>query len=311
MQGVWPISGEQAAEDDGRRDRSPFWGKGACRRRSRRAGRGDRSAPVTGPTPSRAPQGTPDADVDPHFAYVLRHADDNLVLAQRLGEWISHGPELEEDIALGNIALDHLGVARALLTHAGQVEGADRAEDDLAFLRTEREFTNVLLVEQPNGDFAHTMARALFFDTYQLLLWEALAKSTDTTLAGIAAKGLMEARYHLRHSSTWVVRLGDGTEESHDRMQAAVDALWRFTGELFAPDAVDVAMEAQGIGVNLTRLRAGWTTRVGAVLGEATLDPPDDPYQRGGGRTGFHSEHLGHLLGEMQWMQRTYPGLTW
>lgn len=261
---------------------------------------------------SHAPQGTPDLEVDPHFAYVLRHADDNLILAQRLAEWISHGPELEEDIALGNIALDHLGVARALLTHAGNVEGADRDEDDLAFLRSEREFTNVLLVEQPNGDFAHTMARQLFFDAYQLVLWEAIAAgSTDATLAGIAAKALKEARYHARHSSTWVVRMGDGTEESHERMQAAVGALWRFTGELFTPDAVDVAMEAEGIGVNLTRLRAAWMTQVGSVLSEATLEMPADSYQRGGGRTGFHTEHLGHLLGEMQWMQRTYPGLAW
>ncbi len=260
---------------------------------------------------SHAPQGTPDVEADPHFAYVLRHADDNLVLAQRLGEWISNAPELEEDIALGNIALDHLGVARALYAHAGAIEAAGRDEDDLAFLRTEREFTNVLLVEQPNGDFAHTMARALFVDLYQVLLWDALSGSSDATLAGIAAKALKEARYHLRHSSTWVIRLGDGTDESHARMQAGVNALWRFTEELFSPDGIDVAVEAEGIGVSLTRLRTSWTTQVASVLTEATLEMPDDPYQRGGGRTGFHTEHLGHLLGEMQWMQRTYPGLEW
>lgn len=279
----------------------------------RRPGAGGSPARSGGQTMtlSHAPQGTPGITHDPHFAYVLRHADDNLILAQRLSEWISHAPELEEDIALGNIALDHLGVARALLIHAAWVEGGDRDEDDLAFLRSEREFTNVLLVEQPNGDFAHTMARQLFFDVYQLLLWEALSESTDHTLGGIAAKALKEARYHVRHSSAWVIRLGDGTEESHQRMQAAVDAQWRYTQELFTPDAVDVAVEAEGIGVNLTRMRPAWTSQIGSVLSEATLSMPDDPYQRGGGRTGFHTEHLGHLLAEMQWMQRTYPGLAW
>lgn len=266
---------------------------------------------MTDHTLSHAPQGTSDIAADPHFSYVLRHADDNLILAQRLGEWISTAPELEEDIALGNIALDHLGVARALLSHAADLEGAGQDEDDLAFLRTEREFTNALLVEQPNGDFAHTMARAVFFDVYQVLLWEALSQSTDGTLAGISAKALKESRYHARHSSSWVIRLGDGTDESHRRMQAAVEDLWRFTAEMFIPDAVDLAVEAEGLGVNLTRLRSSWTTQVASILEEATVDMPNDDFQRGGGRTGFHTEHLGHLLGEMQWMQRTYPGLTW
>lgn len=236
-------------------------------------------------------------DPDSLVTALVAHGDDNLVLAQRLGEWISNAPELEEDIALGNIALDHLGVARALYTHAGEIEGRGRTEDDFAMRRAEREFLNVLLVEQPNGDFAHTMIRALFFDAYQVDLWEGLAASDDETLSGIAARAGKEARYHLLHSSAWVVRLGDGTEESHRRAQDAVDALWRYTGELF-----------QGPG-QVSRER--WQTTIEQVLAEAGLEVPDDPFQRGGGRRGLHSEHLGSLLAEMQWMQRSYPGLQW
>ncbi len=259
-----------------------------------------------------APQGMPAVGTgNPHFAYVLRLGDDNLVLAQRLGEWISNGPELEEDIALANIAIDLLGQARALLTHAGAIEGLGRSEDDLAMSRTEREYTNLLLVEQPNGDFAQTMARQLLVDAYHLGLWEALQQSADVTLAGIAAKALKEARYHFRHSSGWVVRLGDGTAESHERMQRGVDAMWRFTGEMFTADAVDAAAVRVGFGVDPVTLRPAWQGRVAAVLSEATLAQPGDPYQRLGGRSGFHTEHLGHLLGELQWMQRTYPGLEW
>ena len=228
---------------------------------------------------------------------LLAHADDNMVLAQRLGEWISRAPELEIDIALGNMALDHLGVARALYTHAGDVEGKGRAEDDFAMFRSEREFTNLLLVEQPNGDFARTIIRQFFVDTYQILLWEKLASSEDATLAGIAAKALKEARYHHRFSSGWVVRLGDGTAESRGRAQLAVDELWRFTAELFeGPTAID---------------RDQWDRGVRDVFVEATLEIPDDPYQRTGGRNGFHTSHLGYLLAEMQWMQRSYPGLEW
>lgn len=263
------------------------------------------------PVVAHAPQGTPPVASDPHFAYVLRHADDNLVLAQRLGEWVSNGPELEEDIALANTAIDHLGVARVLLTHAGALEGEGRDEDTLAMTRTEREFTNVLLVEQPNGDFAMSMARALFFDAYQLELWTHLIASADSTLSAIAAKAHKEARYHFRHSSGWVVRLGDGTDESHRRMQAALDGLWRFVGELFVADDVDEAMVAAGIGVDPATLREAWLARVTAVIDEATLEVPEESIVRTGGRTGFHSEHLGHLVSEMQWMQRTYPGLEW
>lgn len=248
---------------------------------------------------------------DALVTYLVRLGDDNLILSQRLSEYISRAPELEEDLAVANIALDHLGVAQHLLAYAGRVEGAGRDEDALAFLRTEREYSNLLLVEQPNGDFAHIMARQLFFDGYQVGLWEALASSNDETLAGIAAKALKEARYHLRHSGGWVVRLGDGTDESHRRMQDAVDFLWRFTAEAFEGDDLDRLMASEGIGVDPASLRPAWDHRIGAVLAEATLSEPTDRYQRSGGRTGMHTEPLGHLLAEMQWMQRTFPGLDW
>lgn len=263
------------------------------------------------PTISAPPQGAALRRPDPHVAYLLRLGDDELVLAQRLGEWISRGPDLEEDIALGNIGLDHLGVARNLLSHAGEVEGAGRDEDDLAMRRTEREFYNLVLCEQPNGDFAHSMARQLFVDAWQVPLWEALSSSTDDQLAGIAQKAVKEARYHLRHSSTWVIRLGDGTDESHRRMQAAVDRLWRYTGEAFLADDVDEEMVAAGIGVEPGTLRPTWLATIDAVFAEARLDRPDDDYVRTGGRVGFHTEHLGHLLTDLQWMQRSYPGMSW
>jgi ring-1,2-phenylacetyl-CoA epoxidase subunit PaaC len=235
----------------------------------------------------------PAVELAPELRAMVSHADDNLVLAQRLGEWISNAPDLEIDIALGNIALDHLGVARALYTRAGEIEGEGRSEDDFAMRRTEREFLNLLLVEQPNGDFAHTVIRQFFFDVYQRLLWEDLSGSDDETVAGIAARGRKEAAYHHEFSSSWVVRLGDGTEESHARAQMAVDSLWRFTAELSDP------------------YPGAWRAEVDLVLGEAGLGGPDDPYQRFGGREGYHTEHLGFLLAEMQWMDRTYPGMTW
>jgi ring-1,2-phenylacetyl-CoA epoxidase subunit PaaC len=228
---------------------------------------------------------------------LIAHADDNLVLSQRLGEWISRAPELEEDIALGNIALDHLGVARALYTLAGKMEGQGRGEDDYAMGRPEREFLNLLMVEQPNGDFAQTMVRGLFFDAYQVGLWESLADSDEYVLAGISGRALKEARYHLLHSSTWVIRLGDGTEESHRRTQGAVDRLWRYTDEMFE-------------GMPPIH-RETWGRVVGETFAEATLRVPDDAYQRSGGRHGLHSEHLGPLLAEMQWVQRSYAGLKW
>jgi ring-1,2-phenylacetyl-CoA epoxidase subunit PaaC len=230
-------------------------------------------------------------------AILLGHADDNMILAQRLGDWISRGPELEEDIALGNIALDHLGVARALYTLAGGIEGQGRDEDDLAMFRNEREYLNLLLVEQPNGDFAHTIVRQFLFDSYQVLLWEDFTGSTDLELAGIAGRALKEARYHHRHSAGWVVRLGDGTKESSERAQRAVDALWQYTDEMFQGEAVGYRLE--------------WERTVKAVLAEAGLSIPQDTFQRSGGRLGLHTEHLGLLLAELQWMQRAYPGLRW
>jgi ring-1,2-phenylacetyl-CoA epoxidase subunit PaaC len=247
--------------------------------------------------PADAERGRGERERSELVSHLLHHADDNLILAQRLGELISHAPELELDIAIGNIALDHLGVARALYTHAGQLEGEGRSEDDFAMFRTEREFTNLLLVEQPNGDFAHTIVRQMLFDGYQLLLWEDLSQSEDSVLAGIAAKALKEASYHHRFSSGWVIRLGDGTDESHTRAQTALDDLWRFTGEMFEGDVLSYQPE--------------WDRQVRKVAMDAKLIVPVDPFQRTGGRQGFHTEQLGPLLAEMQWMQRSYPGLTW
>ena len=245
------------------------------------------------------------------LTYLLRLGDDNLILAQRLGELVACMPELEEDIAVANLALDHLGQARHFYGHAAQVEARGRSEDDLAMLRGEREFLNAVLVEQPNGDFGQTMARQLFVDAYQVPLYERLSSSADDTLAGIAAKAAKEARYHLKHSSLWIVRLGCGTEESHRRMQAGVDAMWPFTADLFAADEVDAELITVGIAADPGELRRRFESTVAAILAEATLEPPSDPYQRLGGRAGFHTEHLGHLLPEMQALYRAHPGAQW
>jgi ring-1,2-phenylacetyl-CoA epoxidase subunit PaaC len=245
------------------------------------------------------------------LTYLVRLADDNVVLGQRLAEYISFAPELEEDLAVGNFALDHIGVANHLYTYAAEVEGGDRDADGFAMLRSEREYTNLLLVEQPHEDFAGLMVRQFFFDAYQLLLWRAMSASTDPTIAGIAQRAGKEATYHLRHSSGWVIRLGDGTSESHLRMQAAVDRLWKFTAEMFETDGVDEAVTLSGIGVDPSVLKSSWQETVDSVLEEATLTRPADPFQTSGGRTGMHTEHLGKLLAEMQWMQRSYPGLSW
>jgi ring-1,2-phenylacetyl-CoA epoxidase subunit PaaC len=248
---------------------------------------------------------------DPLVTYLLRLGDDNLVLAQRLGALVSWMPDVEEDVAVANLCLDHLGQARNLLTYAGEVEGEGRDEDTLAMTRNERELRNAVLVEQPNGDFGHTMARQLFLDAYQVPLYEQLASSTDATLAGIADKAVKEARYHLRYSSTWVVRLGDGTDESHRRMQAAIDALWPFTADLFAADEVEAELVARGIAADPAALRPRFDATVAEVLEQATLRAPTDPYQRLGGRQGFHTEHLGHLLPEMQALYRAHAGAQW
>jgi ring-1,2-phenylacetyl-CoA epoxidase subunit PaaC len=248
------------------------------------------------------------------YDYLLRLGDNALILSQRLGEWCGHGPVLEEDIALTNVALDLLGQARFWLTYAGELVGRD--EDQLAFLRDAGEFRNVLLVEQPNGDFAHTIVRQFFFDAWHHLLLEKLCDSSDERIRGIAAKALKEVTYHLRRSVDWMVRLGDGTEESHARMEAAIGDLWMYTGELFEIDAVEQEMTKSGIGCDPAALRDPWMAQIHAVFAEATLEIPrqtfpQQTWMQHGGKRGIHSEKLGFILAEMQFMQRAYPGAKW
>ena len=243
--------------------------------------------------------------------YVLRLADTSLVLGQRLGEWVGHAPALEEDLGLANLALDLIGQARLLLSYAGELEGRGRDEDTLAFLRDAPEFLNLTLAEQPNGDFADTIVRQWLIDAWQLEVYEDLTRSSDSRLAAIAAKALKETRYHHRFSSGWLTRLGDGTEESRRRAQRALDALWRFTAELFAADEIDERMAAAGIAPPLAAAAARWQARVAADLDAATLTQPAPQPHRWHGKRGVHTEHLGHLLGEMQHLQRTYPGVRW
>jgi ring-1,2-phenylacetyl-CoA epoxidase subunit PaaC len=244
--------------------------------------------------------------------YALRLGDDALVLAQRLGGWIASAPQLEEDVALGNIALDLLGQARTLLTYAGQVEGAGRTEDDLAFLRDERDFVNLQIVERPNEDFAVTIARQFFFSTWQLALHQRLVHSSDETIAGVAGKAVKEVDYHRDHATQWVLRLGDGTEESHRRMQAGVERMWPYVDEMFATDDLERALVADGVAADASSLREEWDGYVGAVLREATLSRPVDGRSLpGGGRRGVHTEAFGYLLAEMQHLHRSYPGASW
>lgn len=247
----------------------------------------------------------------PHGRYVLRLADTNLVLAQRLGEWVGHAPALEEDLGLANVSLDLLGQARLLLAHAGQLEGRGRGEDELAFLRDESEFYNLTLVEQPNGDFGDTIVRQVLFDAWQLGLYEALGGSSDPTLAAIAAKGRGEAAYHLRYSSGWLVRLGDGTAESHSRVADSLLRLWPFTRELFDDDDVDREAAAAGVGVLPSTLERAFAARLDPTLAQATLARPVEAKFNWYGKQGRHSEHLGYLLAEMQSLHRAHPGATW
>lgn len=247
----------------------------------------------------------------PLATYLVRLADDNVILGQRLGEYIAAAPELEEDLAMANTALDHIGIARHLFSLASVVEGDGRSEDDFAMLRSEREYTNALLVEQPNTDFAFIIVRQFLFDAYQVHLWERLVSSADERLAGLAAKALKEATYHLRRSRSWLVRLGDGTTESHARTQAAIDGLWRFTAELSESDELEASLAADGTIPRSDSLRQDWEFTVDEVFEEATVTRPEDTFQTNGGRRGVHTEHLGPLLAEMQWLQRAYPGLTW
>lgn len=246
-----------------------------------------------------------------HIDYVLRLGDNALILGQRLSEWCGHAPVLEEDMALANMSLDLIGQARLLLTHAGRLEGQGRDEDQFAFLRVEPQFRNLTLCELPNDDFARTVVRNFLFSAFQSLLLARLCDSGDAELAAIAAKSLKEARYHLRHSGEWVVRLGDGTAESHGRTQAALDYLWPYTAELFAPVAGDEALAEAGIGPQWAALEADWTALVVPVLDEATLAVPDRTPFRSFGKFGRHSEHMGHLLAQMQYLQRAYPGANW
>jgi ring-1,2-phenylacetyl-CoA epoxidase subunit PaaC len=248
---------------------------------------------------------------NPLFEYVLRIADDRLVLGHRLSEWCGHGPILEEDIALSNIALDLIGQATALLALAGKVEAQGRDEDALAYFRDERDFRSALLVEQPNGEFVDTIVRQFLFDAWSVLHLDALAACGHEELAALAAKSLKEDTYHLRHSSEWVLRLGDGTAESHARVQRALDELWRFTGELFESDAVDAAVAKRGIAIDRAAIQSRWRELVADVVTRATLALPADAPMATGGRRGRHSEHLGHMLAEMQIVARSHPDASW
>jgi len=250
--------------------------------------------------------------MDTKVNYLLRLGDNALVLSQRLSELCGKGPALEEDMALTNVALDLLGQARMWLTYAGELEGQGRDEDALAYTRDAHDFKNVLLVEQPNGNYAHTLMRQFFFDTWHYFLIGALTKSTDQRIADIAEKSLKEVTYHLRRSGDLIVRLGDGTDISHRYTQTAADELWMYSGEVFNYDAVDEAMVAAGIAPAAAELRQQWLDHVADIFAEATLTmPPADAWMQKGGKQGRHSEHLGYLLAEMQFLQRAYPGAEW
>ena len=248
---------------------------------------------------------------DPAVQYLLRLGDTCLIQGQRLSEWCGHGPILEEDIALSNMALDLVGQARALLTRAGQAGGQGYDEDQLAFLRDERDYFNPTLVELPRGDFAFTMVRNAMVATLLKLVWERLAGSSDAELAAIAGKAVKEARYHQQHAADWVARLGDGTAESRRRTQAALATLWRYVPELFVPDAVDEAAQAAGLGPRWADLREAWMADMAQILAAADLAVPPESAFRSTGRQGVHSEHMGYILAEMQHLQRSYPGGVW
>jgi len=245
------------------------------------------------------------------FQYLLRLGDDSLILGQRLSEWCGHGPILEEDIALTNISLDLIGQATSILKYASEIENKGRDEDKLAFMRFENEYLNTLLVEQPNGHFGDTILRQFFFDAFRKPLYERLTQSKDKQLSAIAEKSLKETRYHLKHSSEWVIRLGDGTEESHDKIQKSVENLMRYTSELFYEDKVDLDLQQKGLVCSLKDVKQEWDKTVRAVFHEATLKFPDNNWSFDGGRQGRHSEHMGYILADMQYMQRAYPNMEW
>jgi len=245
------------------------------------------------------------------LAYTLRLADNALITAQRMVECVTGEPELEEELANANFALDYLGQARLFYSYAGELEGRGRTEDDFAFLRDSQEFRNLLLLEQPNGHFGDSIVRQFLFESFYLLQLEALLVCGDQRLAEIAARAEKEIRYHLRHAAHWLIRLGDGSEESHERVQQSLDELWRFTGEFFAADIVDTHFEEAFDGPGLAGIADKWRSQVAAVLEEATLTTPENGVITNGGRKGQHSEHLGYLIAEMQHLQRANPGATW
>ncbi|RYH73093.1 phenylacetate-CoA oxygenase subunit PaaI [Flavobacteriaceae bacterium 144Ye] len=245
------------------------------------------------------------------YKYVIGIADNSLILGQRLGELCGHGPSLETDIACTNMSLDLLGQVRSYYQYAAKIAGDGRTEDDIAMLRKEREYFNVLLVEQPNTDFGYTMARQFLFDVYHFLMLTELEKSTDLNLSAIAKKSIKEVSYHKRFSSDWIKRLGDGTEKSHNRVQTAINDLWTYTDELFHQTDADKAMVAEGVGVDVTKLKVAYYEEVNAVLEEATLSVPESKYFQKGGKQGIHTEHMGYLLADLQYMQRTYPNMEW
>ena len=249
--------------------------------------------------------------LDARARYVLGLGDDALVMSHRLGEWITNAPQLEEDVALANIGLDLLGQARSLLTYAGELEGAGRDEDALAYRRDERDFLNLQVAELPNGDFGVTMARALVFSAYQFELYRRLADSADETLAAIAAKAVKEVAYHRDHAKQWVLRLGDGTDESHGRMQAGLEQVWPYVAEIFEPDPEVAGAVADGVAVDVTTVQEPWQRYVHGVIDDATLTVPEPSFRATGGRRGIHTEALGYILAEMQHLHRGHPGATW
>lgn len=248
---------------------------------------------------------------DQLIEYCLRIADTSLILGQRLGEWCGHGPILEEDIALTNISLDCIGQARGFYTYAAELEGKGKTEDDYAYLRDEREFKNLLIVEQPNNDFGQTIMRQFLVSTFQYYFFDALRNSSDKTLAALAEKSLKEVSYHLRHSSAWVIRLGDGTEESKQRMETALGELWLYTGDMFDMDETEKSLAEKFIGVDRKTLKSLWDNKVEQVFAEATLEVPQDVFMMSGSREGRHTEHLGFILAEMQSLHRAHPGVEW
>jgi len=245
------------------------------------------------------------------YQYILGLADNSLILGQRLGELCGHGPNLETDIACTNISLDLIGQTRSYYQYAAKLAGEGATEDGIAFLRLEREYRNVLLVEQPNRHFGFILGRQFLFDVYHLMVLNELQNSSDETLAAIAKKSVKEVSYHKRFSTDWVKRLGDGTEESNEKMQEAIDSLWRYTDELFKPTESETAMALEGVGPDITQFKEAYYNEVTAVLEEANLTVPESKYFTHGGKNGVHSEHMGYLLSELQYMQRTYPDMKW